>query len=478
MKWLPNRHSHLTIHQQIIDWIKQRIQSGEWPIHTKLPPQRKMAEAMGVNRSTIVNAIEELVADGILSARVGDGTYVSNNSWNVLVKSNHPDWEKHISSSIYEPNFQTIQLINEYEQREDIIRLGTGELSPELLPTAALQRSLQDISLTARDIGYSEPKGSRPLRHALSRYAIQRGIHVTPDSIMIVSGALQALQLISLGLLEPGSTVFQESPSYLNSVRPFQSAGMRIISLERGERDNHWLEQIRAMKGKKQSLFYTVPTLHNPTGSIMSLEERRELLQIGAAQQIPIIEDDVYHELAFGEIPPALKSLDTSGQVLYIGSMSKTLSPGLRIGWVIAPEPVIDRLADIKMQTDYGSSAFSQQIARHWLESGLYEQHIVQLRGQLKQRADFVTGILRSRFSRIATWHEPTGGFYIWLRLHEPLVNKALFLKLMKQKVLINPGYIYDAKDFHHIRLSYAYASFEQLETGLNLLYGAIVEGT
>ncbi|WP_372776025.1 hypothetical protein [Paenibacillus sp. 79R4] len=168
------------------------------------------------------------------SARVGDGTYVSNNSWNVLIKNNHPDWEKHISCSIYEPNFRTIQLINEYGQREDIIRLGTGEQSPKLLPTAALQRSLQNIPLTSRDLGYSEPKGSRQLRHALSRYAIKRGIQVTPDSIMIVSGALQALQLISLDLLEPGSTVFQESPSYLNSVRPFQSAGMRIISLDKG----------------------------------------------------------------------------------------------------------------------------------------------------------------------------------------------------------------------------------------------------
>jgi len=478
MEWQPNRYSHLTIQQQIIDWIKQRIQSGEWPIHTKLPTQRKLAEAMGVNRSTIVNAIEELVADGILSTRVGDGTYVSNNSWNVLIKSNHPDWEKHISSSIYEPNFQTIQLINEYEQREDIIRLGTGELSPELLPTTALQCSLQNVQISARDIGYSEPKGSRQLRHVLSQHAMKRGIHASPDSIMIVSGALQALQLISLGLLEPGSTIFQEAPSYLNSVRPFQSAGMRIVSLERGNRDNNLLDQITVMKGKKQSLFYTVPTLHNPTGSIMSLNERRELLQICASQQIPIIEDDVYHDLAFGEVPPSLKSLDSSGQVLYIGSMSKTLSPGLRIGWIIGPEPVIDRLADIKMQTDYGSSAFSQQIARYWLESGLYEEHIVKLREQLKRRADFVEEILRTRFSSIATWNKPAGGFYIWLRLHEPLVNKSLFLKLIKQNVLINPGYIYDAKDFYHIRLSYAYASFEQLETGLNILYEAIVEGT
>ncbi|KKZ95933.1 Transcriptional regulator, GntR family domain [Bacillus wiedmannii] len=199
-------------------------------------------------------------------------------------------------------------------------------------------------------------------------------------------------------------------------------------------------------------------------------KEKKNLYNTCKELQIPIIEDDVYHELLFESSSPAKKSFDTSGQVLYIGSVSKTLSPGLRIGWVVAPSPVIGRLADIKMQTDYGSSVFSQEIVAHWISSGLYEKHLITLRKQLKRRATFVEEILEHYFQKIATWKKSEGGFYIWLRFHEPIVNKALFLKLLKQNVLINPGYIYDPSDLHHIRLSYAYASLEELKKGLNIL--------
>ena len=201
-----------------------------------------------------------------------------------------------------------------------------------------------------------------------------------------------------------------------------------------------------------------------------SLEEKKNLYHVCNELQIPIIEDDVYHELLFDTSLPAIKSLDKSGQVLYIGSVSKTLSPGLRIGWIIAPSPVIERLADIKMQTDYGSSAFSQEIVAHWISTGLYEKHLNNLRQQLKSRATFIENILEQQFRKIATWNKSEGGFYIWLRFNKPIVNKALFLNLLNQNVLINPGYIYDSSDLHHIRLSYAYASPEEIKAGLNTL--------
>lgn len=136
----------------------------------------------------------------------------------------------------------------------------------------------------------------------------------------------------------------------------------------------------------------------------------------------------MYYELLFEQTEEQpLKALDQNGQVLSIGSVSKTLSPGLRIGWIVAPEAVIKHLADIKMQTDYGSSAFSQEIVTYWLTSGLYEQHLVQLRNQLKQRAKFVEDLLEQYVQDIASWEQPKGGFYIWLRFDKPVINKALF---------------------------------------------------
>ncbi|RUL54042.1 PLP-dependent aminotransferase family protein [Lysinibacillus antri] len=467
MKWQPNRDSHLSIQEQIVDWIKSRIERGDWTVGTKIPTQRQLAMDFNVNRSTVQLALDELRADGLLESKMGSGVYVANNSWNVLLDKAQPNWQQHIESSIHLPNYHTIQLINEYEQMDHIIRLGTGELSPDLLPTKQLEASLKAISLDSKAIGYSSPKGSEKLRGILCSYLKKRGIQTVPENILIVSGALQALQLIAIGLLEEESIVFQEQPSYLNSIHPFQSAGMRLISLSR---EGHLTDNLRKFKRKKQSIFYCVPTLHNPTGYNWSKEEKQRLYDACKELQIPIVEDDVYHELLFDSSSPAIKSFDTSGQVLYIGSVSKTLSPGLRIGWVVAPSPVIQRLADIKMQTDYGSSAFSQEIVSYWISSGLYEKHLVKLREQLKRRATFVEEILERQFQQLASWKRSEGGFYIWLRFHEPIVNKNLFLNLLKQNVLINPGYIYESNDLHHIRLSYAYASLGELKEGLNTL--------
>lgn len=474
MHWKPDRSSHLTIHTQIIEWIKIRIDRGDWLIGTKLPTQRHLAELLEVNRSTINNVMDELKADGLIESKIGAGTYVANNSWNILLSNSQPNWQHHIETSIHKSNYHTIQLINEYEQKDDIIRLGTGELSPDLLPSEKIEESLKEIHLDARAIGYSEPQGSKKLREVLSKYLNKRGIETSIDNILIVSGALQTLQLVALGLLEEKSIIFQETPSYLNSIHPFQSAGMNMVSVQR---DSDMNETLRNAKRKKQSLFYCTPTLHNPTGDNWSIEERQHLYDTCKQLKIPIIEDDVYHELLFEQSSlPTLKSFDDSGLVLYLGSVSKTLSPGLRIGWVVAPEPVIKRLADIKMQTDYGSSAVSQEIVAHWLSSGLYETHLSELRNKLKIRAEFTEKILEKKLGNIATWKKSKGGFYIWLRFNEPVVNKQLFLNLLKKNVLINPGYIYDSTDYHHIRLSYAYASFEELERGLNNLIEITLE--
>ncbi|MFJ7666670.1 PLP-dependent aminotransferase family protein [Lysinibacillus sp. NPDC097195] len=467
MGWQPTRQGDRTLQQQIVTWITERIERGDWVAGTKLPTQRQLALQFGVNRSTVQQALEELKAIGILESTIGSGIYVANSSWQALIKQRQPNWQTYIDTSLHKPNYHTIQLINEYEQRDDFIRLGTGELAPNLLPTTEMEASLKELSLEPRALGYSSPQGSKQLREAICRYVQKRGIQALPENVCIVSGALQALQLIAVGLLEQGSIVFQEKTSYLNSVHPFQSVGMQMIAINR---DQQLAQSLAHKKRKRQAVFYAVPTLNNPTGRVWTTEEKRQVYEACKQSRIPIIEDDVYHELLFNEDSPSIKSMDDSGQVLYIGSVSKTLSPGLRIGWLIGPTTVIERLADIKMQTDYGSSAISQEIVLHWLQTGKYERHIEGLRHELQQRATFVEKLLNDNLRDIASWEQPKGGFYIWLKFHAPIVDKAFFIKLLQFNVLINPGYIYDAQDTQHIRLSYAYATREQLQYGVEML--------
>lgn len=467
MNWQPNRSSSVSLTKQIAQWMTEQIQQGEWTIGTKLPPQRKLALSLGVNRSTLQEAIDELKADGLLASKTGAATYVANDSWHILMKQKEPNWQRYIETSIHKANYQTIQLINEFEQKESVIRLGTGELSPSLLPADEIQKSLHHLDLNGKIMGYSSPQGSYTLRQAICDYVKKRGIHTSSENICIVSGGLQALQLISLGLLKPGSYVFQNQFSYLNSLHLFQSFGVNLSSLS-GNIESE--EVIKQMSQKKQSILYTIPTLHNPTGTTMNLEEKKQLYNACETAQIPMIEDDVYFELLFEEAPPAMKSMDRTGQIIYIGSVSKTLSPGLRIGWMIASTPVIQRMADIKMQIDYGSSAISQQIVEYWLRSGLYEEHIEQLKRELKSRATLMEDLLKTHLQDVAAWNSPQGGFYIWLQFNKPIVTTELFMKLLKKKVLINPGYIYWPHDAYHIRLSFAYCSEDELRQGIQIL--------
>ena len=165
-----------------------------------------------------------------------------------------------------------------------------------------------------------------------------------------------------------------------------------------------------------------------------------------------------------------IKSFDQSGNVLYLGSLSKSLAPGMRIGWIVGSESVIERLGDIKMQTDYGASSVSQWMMTYLLSSGLYDKHLKEIRRALKLRCDHVLKCLKAHFSDIASWNQPSGGFYIWLKLNRVISTEKLFNSLLEQKVLINPGYIYTHKKSSYIRLSYSYASMKDMEKGLIIL--------
>ena len=461
--WKPSKQGALPLYQQIYEFIQKQIISGNWPVGYKLPPQRELADNFQVNRSTVVYALEELKADGWIESQVGRGTVVCQNTWSSLASGTRADWKTYVQSGTHLPNIQMIQEINKAEFSANIIRLGTGELSPNLLPTAIIQDAFADTA--ALSLSYPEGKGSFLLRQAISNYLQNKGIAVSPNSIIIVSGAIQALQLISIGLLDQDSAILTESPSYLNSIMVFQSAGIKMVPINNGEQFFSGVS--RAKRQHNTALLYTTPTFHNPTGYCMPETKRMELLEACAKERTPILEDDVYGDLWLESPPPSpLKALDKHGNVLYVGSMSKVLGPGLRIGFIAAPEPVIERLADIKMQTDYGSSTLSQFAVAKLLSNGQYEVHIEKLRHELRIRRDFVLSLLSKYFTDIAVWDKPAGGFYIWLSLKKEIPLQLLFRRALQHGILINPGSLYG--NYHsHIRLSYSYASFEELEQGL-----------
>nr|WP_209869289.1 PLP-dependent aminotransferase family protein [Paenibacillus silagei] len=495
--WKPDPASPLPLHGQIYAYFLTKISTGAWPAGMRLAPQRELSRQLGVNRSTVVTALGQLTALGLIEGRRGGGTIVTGirsvlpaslgsagecgeDGEEVPPEPEHSgNWNDYVEEGIHYPNLPTIQDINRLEYEPGLIRLGTGEPAPELLPGAAMNEVLAGLAQRVLPpLSYEEPLGSPALRAAVSQLLARSGITAGPDSILITSGALQGLQLIALGLLPRGSSILLEKPSYLYSIHAFQSAGVKFSGLPMDGRglipEYLTAEAIRT----KAAMLYSIPSFHNPTGILMDKGRRQELMEVKGRLGLPILEDGAYQELWLdAPPPPPLKALDQEGRVLHLGTLSKAASPGLRIGWIAGPEPVVRRLADIKMQSDYGASSLSQLAAASWLTGGYHEEHLHVLRGRLRARRDHMLELLQLHCTGLASWNVPAGGFYIWLSLRQAVSPRKLFTAALRAGLLLNTGDLYDRSDRRHLRLSYAYASAAELERSIPLLAELIRRG-
>jgi len=465
--WKPDNRKETPMYRQIVQYVCDKVASGEWTIGSRLPSQRLLANLFNVNRSTISTAIDELVSYGIISGKHGAGTQIISNTWSLMLPT-APSWKKYISAGYLQENNRRLQQINRLEFAPDVIRLGTGELDPRLFPKKMWNKILQKMSTEITSLGYAEPLGILELRQAIADHMKKMGIAVSTQNILITSGALQALQLIASCMLGEGSTVFTEAPTYLKSLQMFQSAGLKLNGIPM---DNSGLEYWRIgkqLRSDTSSILYTIPTNQNPTGITMSEARRKELMDFCIKNRLPIIEDGAYQELCFDDkFATPLKAIDENGMVMYVGSASKTLAPGLRIGWVIASEPVIQRLGDAKMQMDYGASSLSQLVFAEFLNSGMYDQYLSDLKIELRKRRDNAIDTLNKYFKDIAIWNVPIGGFYIWLTFNDNVEVDDLFERAIDVGILLNPGDIYDFKHNRSLRLSFAYVDCEEFSRAM-----------
>ncbi|PLS31980.1 GntR family transcriptional regulator [Bifidobacterium margollesii] len=473
--WKPARDSATPLTEQIVQYMCRQVSSGAWPIGSRLPSQRSMAEGFGVNRSTVIAAIEELTDYGIVEGMHGAGTRIVSNTWSLMLPG-APDWADYVSSGFFKANNDTIQAINRLEFAPNMARLGTGEIDPRLFPRDMWRRVLDEASDEIDSLSYPDPEGLPGLREAIAGHMRATGIECTASQILVTSGALQALQIISVSLLSAGSTVFAEAPSYIKSLQVFQSAGMHLEGVPMDD-SGIMVDDLATMAERHhggESVLYTIPTNHNPTGTTMDEQRRRELVECCVAHRLPVIEDGAYQDLYFADDRPIpLKALDETGMVIYLGSASKSLAPGLRIGWIVAPEPIVQRLADVKMQMDYGASTLSQWVFTRFLISGMYDEYLVALKAELRRRRDSALTVLDRLFggsSRRAHWNTPNGGFYIWLTFDRPMPMGKLFQKAVEAGVLLNPGDIYDFEGDNSLRLSYAYTTPEEFEAAADKL--------
>lgn len=355
--------SKKAIYKQLAEYIENGIADGTFPSDKPLPSERYLAKELNLNRSTVVAAYDELEANGLIQRNRGSGTTISKDIWGIA-KKRIPSWNRYIEAGSFLPNLPVTQRIRKEAVEHKLINLASGELSEDLFPVKFLREITSTRSFIG-SLGYDHPQGSAILRNTLTKHVKKyRGIEIKSSSILITSGAQQALHLVVQCLLKPGDAVAIEDPSYNYNLPIFQSAGLKIYYLPVGKDGINPDDLLSLYKKHRIRMIFLNPSYHNPTGTLMNEKKRKAILEISSEYGIPVVEDDPYSLISFtGDKIPTLKSIDMNGNVLYISSLSKIVASGLRIGWIIGPTSVIERLSDAKQQIDFGHSSFTQWIA-------------------------------------------------------------------------------------------------------------------
>jgi GntR family transcriptional regulator, regulator for abcA and norABC len=440
MDWKPDRDSKIPIYKQLALYIETGIADGTFPHDKPLPSERGLAKELGVNRSTVIAAYDDLESNGLIDRTRGSGTTISKDIWGIS-KKRIPSWNRYIEAGSFLPNLPVTQRIHKEMAEQNLINLASGELSQDLIPLKSLREITSNRSFIG-SLGYDHPQGNAILRETLTNHVKQfRSIETNPASILITSGAQQALHLVVQCLLKPGDAVAIENPSYHYNLPVFKSAGIKTYYLK-GDQDGLDPNDITALYKKHRiRMIFLNPIFQNPTGSLLSEERRKKVLEISSEYGIPIVEDDPYSLTAFtGEKIQPLKSFDYYGNVLYISSLTKIVASGLRIGWIIGPKAVIERLSDAKQQVDFGHASYTQWMANDFLESRDFESHIHHLIKQLRSRRDQIVDSLQFFLKEQVDFYIPEGGIHLWCRIKREFNENQLLEESIRRGVIYVPG--------------------------------------
>lgn len=466
MEWKPDRQVKKAIYKQLAEYIENGIADGSFPLDKPLPSERKLAKLLELNRSTVVAAYDELESNGLIERKRGSGTMISKDIWGIT-KKRVPSWNRYIEAGSFLPNVPVMQRIRKEMTEHDLINLASGELSEDLFPLSSLRKITSD-RVYIGSLGYDHPQGSEVLRKTIANHMEKyRGLQTTPSSILITSGAQQALHLVIQCLLKPGDAVAMEDPSYHYSLPLFESAGIKPYFLTADENGIKPDDLILLHRKHRIKMIFLNPAYQNPTGVSLTQKRRKEILEISSQYGIPVVEDDPYSLTSFSGKPLfPLKSMDQNGNVLYISSLSKIVASGLRIGWIIGPKPVIERLSDAKQQIDFGHSSYSQWVANDFLESPFFASHLNNLVRQLESRRNQIVESLDIYLNGEVEFLTPNGGIHLWCKIKNEVNENRLLEESLKNGVIYAPGSTMGSNS-GYVRFTYAKEKESNIDEGI-----------
>ncbi|GAB6280260.1 MAG: PLP-dependent aminotransferase family protein [Thermovirga sp.] len=480
-----DRGSATPIFLQIVLALREQILTGTLPEGYPLPPERELARHLGVNRSTVVKAYQELKADGFLDARVGRGTIVTNSEPNDIRdagKIEPIEWDPLFNAAPASSGDIFSEMMST-GGKDDVISFASGFPDPSLFPTDILSTLRQSLLSGDPQAPYmpSPVEGYAPLRESIAGLSATRGIEASSRNVMVLSGSMQGLDFAARSLLSPGDSVLTEDHTFFGAIDNFHTAGARIIGIPT-DSDGMRTDLLEAaIRRHNPRLIYTLPTFQNPSGATMSLERRHELLATAGCFGVPVLEDDPYGDLRYeGSRLPPLKSLDHRGNVIYLSSFSKALFLGLRIGWAIAPQPVMERFSRLKQMTDLHANTEAQMLLDLFLRGGHYAPHIETVRAAYRKKRDAMAESLSHHKARIGwEWELPQGGYYIWCRMPASLPMRTFISRAARHRVAFLPGEAFcpDGKGKEkRIRLNFTNVPLDSIEEGVRRLARAAEE--
>lgn len=460
-----DRSYPLALYQQIVEQIKDRICDGRLPVGARLPTVRQLAAELGVTRLTVQNAYAELQNAGWIEATVGRGTFVSQ-------KAQPASFGRGLTGALT-PD-AVIGEILQVHQVVGLRSLASASPDPRLFPADDFWQGLASLQ---GDLGalsaYSSSQGDPQLRIEISADLRDRGLDVGPDEVLVIAGVTQGLALLSQTLAEPGDRVLVEQPTYLGLLHTLKVNGLEPVGVPMDE-DGPMLDELeRAIARQRPRFFYTVPTFQNPTGRCQSPARRRAIVELAAAHNLVVVEDDIYARLAYDNPPPPpLKTLDRTDNVVYVSSYSKVMMPGLRLGCLVAPPRLAERLLSRRRATDLCSPPLLQRALAAFLHNGGLKRHLRRVLPLYQERRNALVGALRRHMPPSVAWTTPSGGFCAWVTMP----NRHDFLDLeqaaLRQGWAVTPGEVFLAEPQAQksIRVCFGSLTPEAIQTGIAVL--------
>jgi 2-aminoadipate transaminase len=380
-------------------------------------------------------------------------------------------------------NPSVIREILKVTEQPGIISFAGGLPSPLTFPIDAMreasERVLKDDGKAA--LQYAASEGYAPLREWVAQDLLKQGMKVSPEQVLITTGSQQGLDLVAKILIDAGSRILVETPTYLGALQAFTPMEPVAVSVDSDEHGVN-AEDLRVKVGTgadKARFVYLLPNFQNPTGRTMPEERRAAVAQVAAETGLPIIEDNPYGDLWFDQAPaPSLSARHPDGSV-YLGSFSKILAPGLRLGYLVAPKALYPKLLQAKQAADLHTPSFNQRVVAEVLKDGFIDRHVPTIRALYKQQCEAMLAALDREMAGLGlSWNRPVGGMFLWVQLPKGMNAVALLDKAVQKGVAFVPGFAFYAQDPSEstLRLSFVTATVDQINTGMAALAQAIRE--